>query len=131
MTTINISRRALKDEFHKKRQAILIITTDMVMENIITSIKDHMTDNPDDDYISTVHKLGRERTDTDDYHGHVLARKRRAGRCKEVLSPFISPAVPGMLQILPQENILFQLYRPQLLGPVERTKTNTSLELTT
>ena len=45
MTTINISRRALKDEFHKKRQAILINT--MVMKNIITSIKDHMTDNPD------------------------------------------------------------------------------------
>ena len=82
----------------------------MVMKNIITSIKDHMTDNPDDDYISTVHKLRRERTDTDDYHGHVLARKRRAGRCKEVLSPFISSAVPGMLQISPQVNILCQLY---------------------
>ena len=49
-------------------------------------------------------------TDTDDYHGHVLARKRRAGRCKEVLSPFISSAVPGMLQISPQVNILCQLY---------------------
>jgi len=47
MTTINISRRALKDKFHKTKQAILIITTDMVMKIIITSIKDHMTDNPD------------------------------------------------------------------------------------
>ena len=61
-------------------------------------------------YSSTVHKLRRERTDTDDYHGHVLARKRRAGRCKEVLSPFISAAVPGMLQILRQVDIFFQLY---------------------
>ena len=48
MATINISaRRALKDEFHKKRQAILIITTDLVMKNIITSMNNHMTDNPD------------------------------------------------------------------------------------
>ena len=46
MTTINISRRALNDK-HKKRHAILIMTTDMVMKNIITSIKDHMTENPD------------------------------------------------------------------------------------
>ena len=43
MTSINISRRELKDEFHKERQAILIITTDMVMKNIITSIKDLTT----------------------------------------------------------------------------------------